>query len=362
MHTVTGSFILQFFYARGCDYLCIMRILLDCRPLQKAGMSSEVTWFIVTCVKELAARHRVDWLFLLDKVAGGLDLPAEGKQLLRKTLPGRLGDKWWNSRVMPGVARREKIDLVMTGTLQADLPDSGGVKKQRAAGKRDNRLGICSWALTGGGLKLSFGGSDALVSLAPDEKVRFLPMAEREKMKEETAEGREYFFADVTGMAGSKIMILLKAFSLFKKRQLSNMKLVLAGAKVVDKLETYKYREDICIYSEREKGQMEAAYAVIYIPRGKDPGIALLNAWKAGSPVISLGNESGLSGPAQGRGAGEAVLQVKEGDIPGLAEALKSLYKNEGIRNELIVRGSSRVEHLSVKESAATIGKLLGIA
>lgn len=333
----------------------IMHILLDCRPLQRAGTSDETRWFIMTCAQELAARYGVEWVFLVDKGGWKPDVPG-GKELVRKTLPGRLGDKLWYGWVLPGAARREKVELVITGGRGAKLsgtgnarPATGGVKEYEAG------VRTCTWKLNGDGLIFSFNGTDVRVPLAPDEEVRSLAAGERGKLKEEIAGGREYFFADVAGMGASKVMNLLKAFSLFKKRQLSNMRLVLAGAGTIDKLDSYKYREDVCLYPGRTKDQLEAAYAVIHIPRRNDPGIAILNAWRAKTPVITVTNGAGaLEGPAPG-----AVLQVKEDDISDLAEALKSLYKNEGIRNELIERGVSRVDGLSMRGSAAAIGELV---
>jgi len=326
-------------------YLCRMHILLDCRPLQKAGISSETRWFIITCAKELGTGYGVKWVFLLDKGGEGLDLPAGGKQLVHKTLSGRPGDWLWYGWLMPRAARREKVDLVMTAR-----------GRETSAGKGfANKIPLCTWRLSDEGLIFSFGGTDVRAPLAPDEEVRSLPVGEREKLKEEIAEGREYFFADVTGMGASKVINLLKAFSLFKKRQLSNMRLVLAGAGTIDNLDSYKYREDVCLHPVRTNGLIEAAYAVIHTPRRNDPGIAILNAWRAKTPVIVVANEAGaLNGPLP-----EGVLQVKPDDTGSLAEALKSLYKNEGIRNELIEKGASRAAGLSMRGSAAAIGELL---
>jgi len=289
------------------------------------------------------ARQGIEWIFLLDKSGEELALPADGKQLVRKTLPGRLGDELWYSWLMPRMARREKVDLVMTGR--------GGLKTPGA--NKAIKIPLCTWEMSEKGLICSMKGTDVQIPLAPDEEVRSLSAAEREKLKEETAGGREYFFADVTGLGASKVMNLLKAFSLFKKRQLSNMRLVLAGAGTIDKLDSYKYREDICLFPEGTKDLMEAAYAVIHTPRRNDPGIALLNAWRAKTPVIMVAN-----GTAEGEA--EAFLRVHADNVGDLAEALKSLYKNEGIRNELIEKGASRVAGLSVRGSAAAIAGLLG--
>jgi hypothetical protein len=61
-------------------------------------------------------------------------------------------------------------------------------------------------------------------------------------------------------------------------------------------------------------------------------------------------------GPA---GTGDAVLQVSR-DIGELAEALKSLYKDEDLRNQLIGKGALRVAGLSIRQSAAAIGDVVG--
>ncbi|HVV06160.1 MAG TPA: hypothetical protein VHC96_18140, partial [Puia sp.] len=306
-----------------------MLILLDCRPLQKAGASGETSWFIITCVKELTARHGVQWIFLLDKGEEGLALPADGKQLVRRTLPGRLGDELWYSWLMPRMARREKVDLVMTGGEGLKTRGTSGAIKMSETNRaikmsernkaikmsetnKPIKTPLCVWEMSEKGLVFSAGETEVRVPLAPDEEVRSLSAEEREKWKEETAGGREYFFADVTGLRTSKVVNLLKAFSLFKKRQLSNMRLVLAGAGTIDKLDSYKYREDICLFPGREKGSMEAAYAVIHIPRRNDPGIAVLNAWRAKAPVIMLANGAKAAKSGNGTKGAKAAKGVNE--------------------------------------------------
>jgi hypothetical protein len=211
------------FYPQMTCYLCAMVILLDGRPLQKAGIHSEIAWFIISCARELSAEQGVGWVFLSDGGRGGLALPAGGGRLVRRTLPGGLGDKLWYGWVVPGAARKTRADMVM---MPAGV---GNLKTPR-----------CSWRNTGEGMVISFGGRDVRVPLAPEEDVRALPEEEREKLKEVIAGGGEYFFADVTGARKSKVMNLLRAFSLFKKRQRSNMKLVLAGVGTIDKLDSYK--------------------------------------------------------------------------------------------------------------------------
>jgi len=163
-------------------------------------------------------------------------------------------------------------------------------------------------------------GTGVLVHPAADEQVTPLSPEEREKVKGEMADGKEYFLTDITGAAPSEVVNLLKAFSLFKKRQLSNMKLVLAGKgdpTLAGKLGSYKYRQDVCRHpgppADHWQRLAGAAYAIICLFRKDDLGIALLNSWKAGVPVIASSTGC-IHEP------GEAVLLVPEGDPAPLAD------------------------------------------
>ncbi len=309
-----------------------MLILLDCRPLQRAGTDSEKTRFILACATELAVRQGVEWLYLLDEKGGSLPLPEGATRLFRKTFRGGAGDKIWYDWLIPRLARRHKVQLVMT---------TGG--RMADSGKLPQRC----WKQSGKGLFLSYAGTDIPVLPAPDEWVTPLSAEDRERVKREVAEGKEYFFADITGVGASGVVNLLKAFSLFKKRQLSNMKLVLSGAASVDKLDSYKYRQDVCLYSGTGREQVEGAYAVVSLPRRDSLGIAVLNAWKARVPVISSDD-------------GEGVMRVPVDDPGALADALKSLYKDEGFRKELIGKGTLRVADFSLQQSVATIWDAIG--
>jgi hypothetical protein len=80
----------------------------------------------------------------------------------------------------------------------------------------------------------------------PDEAVRPASPAEKEETKATRTQGREYFLADLSGGGEEVVVNLLLAFSLFKKRQHSNMRLVLTGrlsgpsAGIRERLKTYR--------------------------------------------------------------------------------------------------------------------------
>jgi len=170
--------------------------------------------------------------------------------------------------------------------------------------------------------------------------------AEKEEIKRTFVRGKEYFLADLAGAGEKEVINLLKAFSLFKKRQQSNMQLLLTGgingsAGVIrQRLETYKYREDVHWQEDRsaaEGGRVSrAAYAALLLFDGQTLGASLLNAWAAGVPVIAA------NGGLLQEIAGDAALLADAGDPASLAAQLMRIYKDENGRMDLIRRGLDR--------------------
>jgi hypothetical protein len=316
-----------------------MLILLDCRPLQHAGADNEKVRFLLSCAAGLTAQKGVKWLFLLNKRAPALSLP-EGE----KVLTGR------SFRIVARTARKYKADLIMMtdgGSANATkVPQCSWVFGPPGSGKRLDKLRMRARAVFS--FREIFPGVH-VVNPPPEEAAAPLSVEAREKIKERLAEGKEYFYTEIAGAKSSEVINLLKAFSLFKKRQLSNMKLVLAGEDVglTEKLSSYKYRQDVCLCPRTGVEQLAGAYAVISLNREGSLGIDVLNAWKAGVPVIAA-EES------------EAVLRVPAGDPAPLADGLKSLYKDETLRNELIGKGARRVAGLSLGAAVGTIWDAIG--
>ncbi len=93
----------------------------------------------------------------------------------------------------------------------------------------------------------------ALSNLFADPNLQPMDWQEKEAIKEKYSEGKEFFLYSMTKENPIDLFVLLKAFSLFKKRQQSNMQLLLAGEtkwfpnNFIEKLATYKYRNEIKI-------------------------------------------------------------------------------------------------------------------
>lgn len=160
---------------------------------------------------------------------------------------------------------------------------------------------------------------------------------EIQSFKEKFTGGSEYFLAFITAASRKNIMMLLKAFSLFKKRQLSNMQLVLLmpgndGQETVPDFNTYKYREQVKIISSDNAAQLSlyigGAYAAIYLPEQEICEPEILQAVTNHLPLITTDNAFGRSA------FGDAALYCTN-DTQQVADQLMLLYKDENRRNML---------------------------
>ena len=398
---------------RPLEYLCGMLILLDCRPLQYAGYRSdnERSLFILSTAALLSREQGVEWLCLVDHTYKPGDLPGFSNDLQtilgsytllsRRAFPGWTGWKMWYDGQVPRWAKKFRADLVMTtGGISAAairipqcvwMPEDVNIqerKEEKRAGGRtaakessfySARLAeslfhanaiFCFSAKDKEFLSGQTSGSvdNKIIVLSPvaDEAITPLSTEEKEKAKAAYAGGKEYFLAPVpeagagqkagTGQkeatAAKDIINLLKAFSLFKKRQMSNMQLILVdgsggapGRELAEKLATYKFRQEVHWISDPSKedqARMTAAAYGILLPFGNHSlGTALLNAWKAQVPVItgSAGRLPEIAGEAALYGSAETPIL--------LAGQLMLLYKDEALRHRLIEKGKERLRSLS---------------
>jgi glycosyltransferase involved in cell wall biosynthesis len=162
----------------------------------------------------------------------------------------------------------------------------------------------------------------------------------QQQVKIDYTEGREYFFTPNNFSSIEGLLSLLKAFSGFKKWQHSSMKLVLTGKLYVppsdweEKLNTYKYREDVLVYNklaEEEKVKLLAgAYACIHLPQNDNDLLPLMQSMQCHTPVITFTTAS-TSEYAAG-----AVLAITASNYEELTQQMILIYKDENLRNKLI--------------------------
>lgn len=173
----------------------------------------------------------------------------------------------------------------------------------------------------------------------------FQPVGDPEKtrMKEKYTSGKEFFIYVGAIHPRKNLENLLKAFSFFKKRQQSGMKLLLAGRLAwkyqpfLEKLKTYKYRDDIILAGYLDDLELSkllaSAYAMVYPSLFEGFGVPVLEAMHCDVPVITSQN-SAMQEIAQ-----EAALYCDPSDYKDIADKMMMMYKDENLRKKLIKKG-----------------------
>jgi glycosyltransferase involved in cell wall biosynthesis len=203
----------------------------------------------------------------------------------------------------------------------------------------------------------------------PAARKGFRPISweDKSQVKDGFSDGREYFLF-VGGIHPRKNLLnLLKAFSLFKKWQKSNMKLLVAGRMawqfedLLEKIKTYKYREDLILLGALEESQLAritaSAYALVYPSFFEGFGMPILEAMQSGVPVIAS-NTSSM--PEVGV---DAALYADPNDPDAIAKQMLLLYKDEKLRNFQIEKGLARADEFSWDQTAEQVWeKILTVA
>lgn len=192
---------------------------------------------------------------------------------------------------------------------------------------------------------------------------RPLSWQEREVVKGSYADGREYFLFTGGIHPRKNLMNLLKAFSLFKKWQHSNMKLLIAGRlawqydDVLTKLKTYKYRDDVLLLGYLPDEQLmkvtAAAYAMVYPSFFEGFGLPIVEAMQSGVPVIS---SNAGSMPEVG---GDAALYADPNDPDAIAKQMLNLYRDEILKSSLAEKGKERAALFNWDEAATRIWQII---
>lgn len=197
----------------------------------------------------------------------------------------------------------------------------------------------------------------------------FKPLTSEERMivKNKYTSGKEYFLYTGAIHPRKNLVNLLKAFSLFKKRQQTGMKLVIAGRVWKNdpfpaRLKTYRYRDDVVVTGylpDEELASLTAsAYAMVYPSLYEGFGVPVAEAMKSGVPVITSLET------AMVETAGDAALLADPASPNQIAEMMMLLYKDENLRNTLIRKGFEHCNQFNWEESAtkmwACINKAIG--
>ena len=190
---------------------------------------------------------------------------------------------------------------------------------------------------------------------AADEKYQPFNWEQMELVKATYTTGKEYFLFSGIIHAKSNLINLLKAFSLFKKWQKSNMQLVLVidattdATTFIKSLQTYKHKADVLLLQNKTEDELRAitaaAYAFVTPALFNDNIAILLNALQCGVPVIA-GNTLPIT-----EIFGETVLYADCNNVKELADKMMLLFKDEDMRRVNINNGLQQVKQYKMDSS-----------
>ena len=191
--------------------------------------------------------------------------------------------------------------------------------------------------------------SDKIRVIYPFAGKEFIPLDENSKraIKEKYADGKEYYFFSGSIEPRNDLISLLKAFSQFKKRQKTNMLLLIAAKngsgleEFTGKLKAFKFRGEVKIFDYLSLKEIAlitaAAYGFVYPSLYEDKALPLLEAMQCWVPLIT--NNAGAIPEI----CGDAALYSRTADIKDLAEKMMQLFKDENLQKDLVKNGQLRI-------------------
>lgn len=198
-----------------------------------------------------------------------------------------------------------------------------------------------------------------LVCNGAHDEYRVLSHNEREAVKQQYAEGCEYFVFAGALHPRKNIVNLLKAFIAFKKRQRTNMKLVIAGrpAWKYDEVEEMKtsmpFKDEVKWVGYMNVDELSrvigGAYALVYASLFEGFGIPILEALQCNVPAI-VSNTSSMP-----EVAGDAALLVDPSDPEDIANKMHQIYKDEALRKSLIDKAPAQIKKFNWDNSANSL-------
>jgi glycosyltransferase involved in cell wall biosynthesis len=176
-----------------------------------------------------------------------------------------------------------------------------------------------------------------------------LDWEQQEMIKEKYSEGKAYFLCS----ANSNLINLLKAFSFFKKRQKSNMLLLIAAntnEAFKKELKTYKLRNEIKLLEDIDNAELAkitaSAYAMIYPVLYDDIALPALQALQCNVPLVISD-----SGPLPSV-FGEAALYFNTESFEDIAQKMMLVFKDEEKAKRLVIAGNELMKQYQLEKNA----------
>ena len=186
----------------------------------------------------------------------------------------------------------------------------------------------------------------------------FVPISQAEKVlcKNTFTDGLEYFIYVGSIHPRKNLTNLFRAFDLFKKRTHLPNKLVIVGnrkwwtSEINRVYEKLHFKEDVIFLGRQETSVLHhliaSAEALTYVSYHEGFGIPILEAFASGTAVITSNITS------MPEVAGEAALLVNPFSPSSIADAMELIYREKGIKEQLIAKGMERVKQFSWQQTA----------
>ena len=365
-----------------------MRIAVNTRLLLQ-GQLEGIGWFTYQTLSRIAAAHpEHQFIFIFDRPFDPEFLFAPNVTVIYAGPPTRHPVLWylWFEITLPRLLRRHKADVFLSpdgmGSLRTRVPQCVVIHDlafdrfpQHMKPAHLRYLRYATPRLLQKARQIvtvsEFSKKDIMARYeVPAEKItvscngappQFQPLGweAREAAKARWTGGSEYFVYVGALQPRKNIVNLLRAFVRFKKRQRSDMKLVIAGKESWENSEINRYREHMVFKEDvlwpgycsvEDLAQLiGGAYALVYPSLFEGFGIPILEALQCGVPAI-VGNNSSM--PEVG---GAAVLLCDPTDPQDISDQMQLLYKDESLRNQLLAHAPAQTQKYTWDHAAATL-------
>jgi hypothetical protein len=180
------------------------------------------------------------------------------------------------------------------------------------------------------------------LDMGVDDELKAISFEKAEEIRNKFTEGKEYFLFFYTASTAANTITVLKAFSIFKKWQKSNMQLAILSdgniEKIVQALSTYKHRDDVKMVSstslELRKNIIAAAYAGIHLPAIEITETDGFDTLACEIPLLTTDNEFCKS-------IYQDAALYSHATEKEIAEKMMLVYKDEVQKNELVKKGNA---------------------
>jgi glycosyltransferase involved in cell wall biosynthesis len=178
----------------------------------------------------------------------------------------------------------------------------------------------------------------------------------KQQVKETVTQGFEYFLLTAQDVSAEQFTVVLKSFSVFKKRLQSGMKLLVAAMQeqlphCLALLNNYKYKDDVLFLNETNINSRltitAAAYAVIHL--------ALDDGWVLPQEVLQCEVPVVMMQPSTFTQQPGLYVYAEEGSVDDIAHKLMLLYKDETHRNKVIENSKKQLSQFSQEETVKAL-------